>query len=229
MFVLLAFHGIAQESISVEKAQDFFNEVAQNYTKNYFYYKIRMTSYKGYTSTTKEDESEGYFIKKGNTVISYQLGIYSVQDKSIKVMIDSSENMVGITYPDTALDLNYSMKGLLDKRQYIQSIDFMDKREKKYITINFKKGFSYSKIVTVLSKNNLLESVEMFIARDVHYKDVEGNEQNDKARIKIVYYPMKGKKEIPLNIENILTKQNSEYITTSAFSKFELIDFRYEK
>lgn len=218
----------AQETISYDQAQDIFSETAKNYQKDYLYYTVKLASFKGHQNPVKEDESIGYFVKDGNTIYSYQLGIYTVQNKKFKVIVDSTERYVGITYSDTAQTSPYSSASPSYSKKYVKSIELLEKRQKKYITIYFIDGYSYSKIVTVLTKSNILESMELFLANDIVYEE-KGKEQKDKAKIRITFFPMKGKKKGILEIEDILRIKNNEILLTPKFSKFELIDFRYEK
>jgi len=227
LFSFLKING--QERITVEEAQNIFNEVAENQSKKYMYYKVNMSSYKGYNSTIKEDESSGYFLKKGDDIVSYQMGVYSVQNKEIKVVVDSNELVIGVTFPDTSSDISYSNHNLIDKANYIKEITSVKKLGKHYLTINFIDGFTYNKITTAISSNNIVEYVEMYFSTEISYKDDEGKEQKEKAKIRIDYLPMKGKKSIPLEIENILTSRDGSYYLKPSFSNFELIDFRYEK
>lgn len=213
-------------------------ELEQVYQKiNNFYlqknYKLATAiyTYKGHQAITPSDASTGFFMKSINRIESYIAGVHTYQNEAVKVMIDSSENIIGISYPDTGaaiVGVNISQKSEQLKK-IIEKITIKQVGvTKQEITIIYKKELPYEKAKMIVNDKGFLEEIVLYQASDIAFEDPLGNTLYDKAKIKMEFKDISATdKKFSLKISDLIIKQEKTYKTTPAFSSFELIDFRY--
>ena len=197
--LMVSFCNAQEKPISIDEMTELMQNVNSIYNQKECHVAIEISSYKGHYSVIPEDHSKGFIHKKNETVEQYQLGIYSLQNKQIKIMIDSTENMVGITYPDSTFSQTFAIDtGYVNK---------------------------YKNAITNISKIETNNGVVLL--NEIEYEDDNSQLLKDKPKLKINFRKMISNQKTKFNLTDIVYKVDKKYVLTDKFKNFELIDFRY--
>jgi hypothetical protein len=228
LFLALCGSLTAQREITFDQIKPIFDRIERYYKGDYAIWS-EITSYKGHTSTQPEDRSTGYIYKKGSVIEAIKLGIYSIQDSRIKIIVDSSEAMVGLTYPDTAHLVSFDQYKAQQAAQIIERITLAESDRFIQLEFHYKKGGEYENISLRIVSSGMIEEMTLFFANEIAYKGTNGTLKKDKAKVQMKF------KEIPLReakfahkISDIIIPQGQSYALTNAYKSFELIEFRYQ-
>lgn len=227
--LMVSFCNAQEKPISIDEMTELMQNVNSIYNQKEYHVAIEISSYKGHYSVIPEDHSKGFIHKKNETVEQYQLGIYSLQNKQIKVMIDSTENMVGITYPDSTFSQTFAIDtGYVNK--YKNAITNISKIETNngvvLLNISYKKGLPFEKIYIRIHQD-FIEEITLFYANEIEYEDDNSQLLKDKPKLKINFRKMISNQKTKFNLTDIVYKVDKKYVLTDKFKNFELIDFRY--
>lgn len=227
--LMVSFCNAQEKSISVDEMTELMQNVNNIYNQKEYHVAIEISSYKGHYSIIPEDNSKGFIHKKNETVEQYQLGIYSLQNKQIKVMIDSTENIVGITYPDSTFSQTFAIDtGYVNK--YKNAITNVSKTENDngvvLLNIFYKKGLPFEKIYIRIHQD-FIEEITLFYANEIEYENDNSQLLKDKPKLKINFRKMISNQKTKFNLTDIVYKVDKKYVLTDKFKNFELIDFRY--
>lgn len=225
-FLLLIFQPfLSQVELNDSEIKQKFNLISKFYQKDY-QLELRYKSYIGHSSTIIEDEQKGIQVKKGDNYVSSLLGRYIVENKSIKVIIDSADNNVSLYYPDS---INKIL--LFDEQKYNISKKRLDKttleqrRSFELISFYFKPGYEFDKVTILLSTSGMVKEVGLFFSEYTPYEDENGQMQKDKAKVIISFNEFKS--SLPIyKPEQVISLKNKIHLLEN-FKKFELIDYRY--
>lgn len=224
-----SFCNAQEKSISVDEMTEIMQKVNTIYKQNSYHIAIEISSYKGHYSLTPEDHSKGFINKNNEWVEQYQLGIYSLQNKQLKVMVDSSENLVGITFPDSSFH-QFSVIDTSYINKYKKSITKITKEEFKsgviLLNIFYKTGLPFEKVILRINQD-FIEEITLFYANEVEYEDDNSQLLKEKPKLRISFRKLIPKTKNKFNLADIIYKVDKKYVLTDRFKNFELIDFRY--
>lgn len=217
----------SQDELTVEEIKANYKKVADYYDRDYSL-SVTYRSYIGHQSTVVEDKQTGFVVQHKDIIISGLLGAYSVQNDQIKVSIDSSEQMIGILYPDT---LHKSV--IFDQEQYelskqrIKKAYTEKKRNETLMSFDFKPGFAYEKVSVLILPNGMIKEMTLYYASYTEYEDSNGMLQKEKAKVIISFSEKKQPGKL-LTPSDIVNETKNGWSLTEPFKGFELIDFRYQ-
>jgi len=228
-FILLGLSSYAQKDISFEDMSVFHSKMERFYGKESYSLKVIYRSFKGHSSSHPEDEMTGFISKKGNIFESYQLGVYSIQNENIKVIVDSAEMTINLTYPDSNITSFYSKEQFEESKYNLSSIEHYKRSQSDIIIMTYKYGYSYSKIELSIAKKGFINEMILYLTNTVKYKDENNNIKEEKAKISINYLDISSQSNgLKLNMEDIVIKTKGGYELTSKYKGYELIDYRYQ-
>ena len=190
------------------------------YSQKEYAVAMEVYTYKGHYAVLPEDQSSGV-IRKKNGVTEQSLNqIYSIQNEVMKVMVDSSENIVGITFPDSASFSFTTDDAFFNKyNRYVSNISLTDnKNGMQSLTINYREGLPYEKISIKLT-NSFAEEITFFYADKL---------SEEKPKLRVVLKKIAAGVKLNYSVGDIVYKSNDGYKLTEKFKNFKLIDFRYQ-
>lgn len=226
ILVLFAFSGIGQQEMSFEKMEEYYDLIHDYYSQKKYALDVSYSSYKGHESTVPEDDMSGYVIKEGDVIESYQLGIYSIQDDEIKLLIDSSEQYVGLTYPDTTNTQGFNKEAFEQSKLRMEKMLLNYEGRDAVVQFIYKAGYEYQNVTMKISPNGLVKEMTLYFSSDLEYETASGDKAKDKAKVVVKSTP--SSKKIKNEIESVIVKKSGEYALTSPFKSYELMDFRYQ-
>lgn len=218
----------AQQAISLREMTTIMQKTNSIYSQKEYAVAIEVFTYKGHYAIIPEDQSSG-FIRKKNSITEQSLNqVYSLQNEVLKLMVDSSENIVGITYPDTASLFFTPDDNFFNKyNRYVLKVTHNEtKNGVQFLNIYYRGGLPFEKI-TIKLNNSFAEEITFFYAEKVEYESNDGTLSAEKPKMRVVLKIMPSVGKLNYNMGDIAYKGNNGYRLTEKFKSFKLIDFRY--
>lgn len=218
----------AQQTISLKEMTAMMQKANSIYSQKEYHVALEVYTYKGHYAVTPEDQSIG-FIHKKNGVTEQSLNhIYSLQNEVMKVMVDSSENIVGISYPDTASFAFTPDSNFINKyNRYVVNVTLTDNKTGiQLLNINYREGLPYQKISIKLN-NAFAEEITFFYAKKVEYETNDGKLLEEKPKLRVILKKLPSGGKLSYSMSDIAYKSGNGYRLTEKFKNFQLIDFRY--
>lgn len=220
--------GLGQEDV-YKQLTDIYKKSEAYYDSDSYALSINYQSFKGHESANPSDEMTGFIKKKGDQIEVYQMGVYSIQNKQYKIIVDSTEKLIGITFPDTAVNTGFDKEKFELSKQKLEYVSHESDGRYETFTLNFKPGFQYDKINIRFFPNGMIKSLTLFLAQKIEYEDSPGNIRSDKARIVISYSNLSGaEKNVKHQMSDFVEATSQTFSLGKAYKDFELIDFRYK-
>lgn len=203
---------------------------------------VKYTKYsvnlKYFTYDTKNDEgikdkSEGYIIKYNNCIKSRLMGIYTLQNKSLRISIDSVKKLIQVSNPFTSEQSDFSLNDYIKILGYCKAV--------KKATVNKTTGYRFEtkNIEGVMAQEVFLEE-GIIKEANIYYANKHFVRENNTVRTEMVYPKLQvlfsnfnsnlKLTESDFNEAQILVVQNNKTIKlTEAYRGFKLIDGRVKK
>ncbi len=219
----------AQQSISLKEMTSILQKANYIYTQKEYAVAIDVYTYKGHFAITPEDQSSG-FIRKKNNIIEQSINqTYSLQNKKMKLMIDSTENIVGITFPDTnSISFTPNEDFFNSYNRYVLNITLSENKNGiQFLTILYKEGLPYSKI-SLRINHDFAEEVTFYYAQKVEYETSDGKILEEKPKLRVELKKLSSVGNLHFNMDDIAYQSSNGYRLGENFKNFKLIDFRYQ-
>jgi hypothetical protein len=218
------------ETVAIEEIEAIYEDIKSFYEKDNYSLSMSFESFKGHNGIVPQDAFVGFVRKQGSITETYSFSGYSIQNEELKVLIDSSERIIGITYPDTNAYGQFSEELFETKMIAVSSSELDYIGRIRVLTLNYKKGYTYEQMKLTIQPNGMLSKIEMLYANEISVNSPEGEEEKAKAKVVISYAIMAKKESKELNnITEFIQKVGNQYKMALPYQKehFELIDFRY--
>ena len=231
IFMLACFFGVSQQQIDFTQAEALYKKVDQFYAQQKYNIQVQMRSYKGSGNTNLKDEFTGYVRKNNHHYETYQLGQYSIQNKELKVVVDSAEQLVAITFPDKSIGNQFSRESFLSSQLHIEKVLFTKQGKQEVYTTHYKSGYYFSKVQMHVLPTGQIKQVKMFLAKEIAYEDKDKQMQKAEAWVDIKFklLPISTTNFFDLSMEAIVKKNKDGFVLTDQFKNFQLTDLRYKQ
>ncbi len=229
LLLSVSFCKAQQKNISLKEMTAIMQKTNSIYTQKEYCIALEVYTYKGHYAAIPEDQSKGFILKKDNITEQYINHVYSIQNNTLKLMIDSAENIVGISYPDNESFSFTPDNDFIDKyNRYVTNITLTNHENgKQIIDIKYKEGLPYEKISIKLN-NSFAEEVIFYYADKIEYEGKDGRLLEEKPKLRVGLKKLSSKKKLKFNINEIAYKNGNNYQLSEKFKNFQLIDFRYQ-
>ena len=191
---------------------------------------VRMSSYKGHLAVTPHDVAEGYIKKVGKNTCVSSLGMVTVQDGILKVMVDTANRIIGIYEANKAF-----YKGMID----LENLRFegggncFSRSSKKATSYRMEMPGSspLERIEFTVDHKNFLSDWTLFYAREVEEENASGTVSRAKPKLGIEYRlsttaPLLHAEE---RVDHYISIKGDKVIAKGSYRSFELVDFRVKK
>lgn len=219
----------AQQNISLKEMTAIMQKANSIYSQKEYAVAIEVYTYKGHYAVAPEDQSGGVIRKKNNLIEQSLNHTYSLQDKAMKVIVDSTENIVGITFPDTTGFSFTPNDDFFNKYNgYVSNISISDNQNGiQLLNLHYREGMPYEKISIKLN-NDFAEEITFFYAKKVEYETADGKMAEEKPKLRVVLKKLPSVGNLNFNMNEIAYQNNGGYRLGEKFRSFKLIDFRYQ-
>lgn len=219
---------VSEENASIELRA--MNEKFQK--EKYYSFEVIYKTYDNHTTQKVFEENQGKVIKRGVNYRSEIMGKVIVQDKNLRVTLDSASKIMKVNNPILGADAELSLEATI---KLLQSCNSVQKSTEKEFTayrfeFNAKKG--------LISQEIYYDSE--FIKRIIFYYATDNDVRINNTIKKETVYPKlvidfihfeKSPKvdDKTFNTDQFVKEKKGKLIASTDYQKFKLIDGRYYK
>jgi len=191
-------------------------------------YEVNVThlSFEDNTSDIVHDKATGFYRRDQKRYHSLMMGVETIQNENIKVVIDTAKKIIAVVNPDATLEHQGSPELrsiILDrttsimKSQQSQSIAFK---------IDFSENYSMTSCQLAMFDNSLIKEIVMCYSKKV--KNHQGKEVHPKLKIQFTGW----KEDVKFPAQEFsdakyVVKEGKQYHLTSAYKNYKLQDQRF--
>lgn len=215
------------QNLSWEEFEKISQEITKVYAVDTYILNMEYQTFKGKQVVTPYEVSKGFIQKSGTQTYSYLKGIVTIANSKIKLTIDSNNNLVAINNGGNTQDQDDLLAQYKQIKSMISSLTSNRQSSSTEIKITYKKGSPISEVKIRVNDKHELMDVTVFYAKAREYEDENGEIKSDYVTLKIKYdKPQKKKVNKEIKVTEVVQQREGNYILTSPFKKFELVDFR---
>lgn len=220
------------------------NEVVNAYQKacNWFSntssysFNMTYTSYKDHYSKEVIETSNGFYKRSTNKFKSEIMGIRTIQNSSVRVVVDSADKLIAITDPGS---LTPTMAGTDQLLEMLSNVKALKKKKSNYdvtYKIDFSKNELFESYEFSVDNNGLLEKL-IYYYSEQDDKDFGGDTDDGhfpitskiKPRLEILFskyqYPIKVSSN-DFEIKGILLAENRKVTLNESYKSYSVKDYR---
>lgn len=217
------------QNLSWEEFEKISQEITKVYAVDTYTLNMEYQTFKGKQVVTPYEVSKGFIQKSGNQTYSYLKGIVTIANSKIKLTIDSNNNLVAINNEGNTQDQDDLLAQYKQIKSMVSSLTSNKQSNATEIKITYKKGSPISEVKIRVNDKNELIDVIVFYANVREYEDDNGEIKSDYVTLKIKYdKPQKKKVNKEIKVTEVVQQREDNYVLTSPFKKFELVDFRFK-
>lgn len=197
-------------------------------------FKLRYASFKDAATSTQVESSEGYYKRVSGSYVTEAMGIKTIQNLKIKLIVDTVDKMI------TVMDLGTLSPGIatMEEMESLLSNTKSLKKSKQskgiWYRIDFKKNSQFDAYEFLVNENGRLERLTYYYSEQVEKKDGDwrpGATEEVKIRprleISLFSYEVPAKyNESEFSEQTVLTGQKEKISLTGMYSDFRLLDYR---
>lgn len=202
-------------------------------TPNYSF-DIKYSSYKNHNGSELTEITSGYYKRSGKNYVSDAVGIKTIQNDRLRMIIDTSEKTIAISDPGT---LSPSIQSSEELNKLLENVKSLRKRVvNKNLTyrIDFRKNEIYEAYEFSVSEKGRLEKLVYYYSEQTE-KDYDDNnrpvETKIKPRLDILFfnYLVSSKtNESEFNDNSIVLAANSRVSLINKYKNYTLKDYRVQ-
>lgn len=219
-----------RKSISRYEFYDVISKINKAYEENTsFSVDVLHSSFKNHISTIPEDQINGYICRNAKFFKSKIMGVLTIINPQIKVVIDSVSKVMILSNPEIISGMILSKNDILDNLNVCKSIEVLSTENLSIYRMSFDDSFPYKYIDLEIDRNFLIYKIGMFYNSDVIDNTVPDNVISSKPRVEIHCSNYVNKKYFPetyFDISDYIVFSNNKPILTTKYSKFKIIDLR---
>jgi hypothetical protein len=201
----------------------------KNYQVNILY-----ESFEDYVTLVPSDKSEGYYKQEGKNYHSFALGIHTIQNERMKLIIDSARKTMIISDKDTATRMSpYSSDEILKLLSGTKGMLKQGIKEGVQYRIDCGKNSSFERYEFTIGKDNMLCKLCYYLREAISHDVNNPKALKTMPRAEIKFYNPVSKPALDYRKEfdesKYVVKKDNGYATTESFRKFRVKDLRIIK
>lgn len=204
-------------------------------TQNYAF-KLKYTSFKNHTSNEVIESSEGYYKRLGNKYKTEAIGIKTVQNEKVRIIIDTTDKLITVLNPGK---LNPSLTESKDLEVMLDNVKALKKRKVgKSICyrIDFIKNELYEAYEYTINEKGLLQSLVYYYSEQTEDDDGDGEyttpiKTKVKPRLEVIF----SNYQTPIAIAEsefyeklVVLNGNQKINLLDKYKAFQVKDYRYQ-
>lgn len=237
IFALVGFKTItkidAWEVSSKEELISVYQKSMEWFSKNTNYkVDVKYSSFSDHTIATPYDKSEGFYIRSNNNFHSMVLGVKTIQNERMRLVIDASSQIIIINNSAKNAQTPFDSRGFSELAEQLKAI----KKQKNNIgeiiyRMEFKPNGLYKAYEFKINESGLLTGVRYYYAKEMKEDEEDENSLKGTPRVEIDYSSYQT--NVSLNYEKEFSekkyfKEEGKKITlNSEYKTFELKDYRF--
>lgn len=217
---------LSQEEFGkVFKQQEVFYKEKTSYDLNIWH-----ASYENFSSTIPYERMEGFFKRDGKNYHSFLMGIHTIQNSRIKIVVDSSDKKIMIANPDDAFQ-PIATKDLANNLKGYNSIKVRSIENGKIYRIEYKENIgSLSALEYVTAANGTITKMVMYYNELSYDPGFRKKEEKYKPRMEVEFRDYKpGAKNNKEDFDEgkFIALQGAKYKGIGKYESYRIFDTRY--
>ncbi len=196
-------------------------------------FKLNYISYGDAVSKEPIENSEGYYKRVANNCVSEIIGIKTLQNANLKVVVDTADRLVTVTDPGNlspAMTGQEELMALLDNARGLKK---MKQSKSTRYHIDFKEGGQYEAYEFIVNDKGQGEGLTYYYQEQITRADGEGEDKEIKMKprleIRFSDYQVPAKyTESEFSERGILVHEKGKLNLTAAYRNFRLLDYRLQ-
>jgi len=217
-------------NVQKEEVLQDFTAVRNWFAKNQSYQlNLKYCSFENYTTIKSADESVGYFKKSKLNYHSVMMGIETVQNEKIRVIVDSVNKTILLAESGKELQNPFG-EGLYSKMlDKCRALKKMDGPSEKKLRIEFPLTFHMDSYEIAIEKKEFIKKITLYYMKAISAEEDDKNTKKSKPRVEISF---SGHKVNPVfSAQEFSTKRfvdfdGKNYKTTKLYSAYKIYDTR---
>jgi hypothetical protein len=212
------------QEITKSQALDSLQKIIHYYTNNTSYsITTHITSFEDYLTLTPFESSSGYFEKTDHCIHSFSMGIKTVQDSSLKIIIDSVQQILLIDQADPTPSSN--IEQLNFSIEHARKISYSVKKQETTFSFLFSDSLEISKVTFVIQPNGFISKYIIFY--NLLSMSESGDVEIKKPRVEFLFNSNKLKKQTHIcGFDRYIRFEGSNIIAQAPYLSYQLIDNR---
>jgi hypothetical protein len=230
--LLFAFCPVDETWVNVRKEEvlNDFSGVRNWFASNESYQlKLKYQSFESFSSMKSADESIGYFKRSKLNYHSVMMGIETIQNEKIRIMVDSSNKTILLAEPKKELQSPF------DEQEYIKVLDKcralkkMEGPTEKKLRIEFPAKFYMDSYTITIEKKEIIKKLVIYFGQEISANENEKNAKKSKPRVEISFSEHKANAVIPpheFSTKKYIEFDGKNYKTNKLYSEYKIYDTR---
>lgn len=202
-------------------------------TPSYFF-KLKYTSFKNHHSNEQIESSEGYYKRVSNNYVTEAMGIKTLQNGHLKLIIDTIDRRITMMNPgklnpgiDNTTELETLLAGAKTLKKATQA------KNTRY-RIDFNKNEQYEAYEFVINDKGVMTGLTYYYSEQIEKEDGDGRYKTPidvkiKPRLEITFFDY----QVPANYadaefsgRDVLTNGKGKPNLTASYKDYRLLDYR---
>lgn len=204
-------------------------------TQNYAF-KLKYTSYKDFVSKEIIESSEGYYKRLGNKYKTEAVGIKTIQNEKVRIIIDTTDKLITVLNPSK---LNPALTDAKDLEVMLDNVKALKKRKigkSVCYRIDFITNELYEAYEFTINDKGLLESLVYYYSEQIEEDDGDGQYLSPlKTKVKPRLEVLFSNYQAPVTIsesefqeKSIVLNDKQKINLLDKYKAFQLKDYRYQ-
>jgi hypothetical protein len=223
------------KTITIDEYEKKCLQVEEFYKKHTKYsVNVLHSSYQGHASNAKlYERSEGYFRRDADQFHSYLLGIHTIQNETVRIIVDSVQKTIHVSNVEKlSTEQAMPVSWMFSKKSIEKCYEIPFGKSRVY-KLSFPKGGSYTSFEIKISEKMNIEEIVFYYSSS--YPSDPGNPKSPKVSPKLVISFSGFSQTTPITKNDFSTQRyitidkNNKILPTSAYQSYRLMDARIKK
>ncbi len=187
---------------------------------------VTESSFEDYSSSIYHDRSEGYFKRDKYEYSSYILGVYTIQDNTCRIVIDSAKKTIMVADPTKSIDPSFSAMDTKSLFKMCTHAEIAKSEKYTYYRLEFSEGYAFTSYEMTI-KDSLPVKVVLYYSKKIKRT---GSNESTRPRVEIDldnWTTSVSDKKNAFDTDNYVSKKGDQYFLKPRYAgKFKLSDVR---
>jgi hypothetical protein len=201
--------------------------------KNYMV-SIKYESFEDYVTPIPSDKSEGYYKQEGKNYHSFALGIHTIQNERMKLIVDSARKTIVLSDKDTAARMSpYSSDEILKLLSGTKGMLKQGLKDGMQYRIDCGKNSSFERYEFIVGKDKMLNKLCYYLREAISHDVNNPKAIKTMPRAEINFYNPVSKPVLDYKKEfdesRYVMKKDKGYVPVELFKNYRVKDLRIIK
>ncbi|MBL0048942.1 MAG: hypothetical protein IPP32_12695 [Bacteroidetes bacterium] len=174
-------------NISKDEMAQILVRISNWYKNDAYSISIAHNSYNDFSSLSPFEKSFGYVKKNKTNFHSFLLGVHSIQNENVKLVIDSASKQMTLAFADKQLESVFTAEDYILTLNYCTSILQRNLESEKIYRLEFDEKNMVGAYEFKLNKQGLLKSIVIYYNHEILKDESTRKEMEVRPRLEIIF------------------------------------------